>query len=168
MVYPSLAILLMLMRGLFSPGRMSVSLALLLSCLKGSWVLYDACSLVLSGNYTSLFDFPFFGKFISSGTKFDVAPKSMTNFSVNIILPSCQVSVTMGPMHLQVLFVDFQLDGRESLFFSNSQHTSSALAGCFFPQFLQIGASLYFLHLSSLISFSFHHSTDCWVLSSHY
>ncbi len=37
---------------------------------------------MLSGKKTSLFDFPYFGKFISSGTKFDVAPESVTNFIV--------------------------------------------------------------------------------------
>jgi hypothetical protein len=41
-----------------------------------------ACSVVLSGEYTSLFDFFIFGKFMSSGTKFDVAPESITNFIV--------------------------------------------------------------------------------------
>ncbi len=35
---------------------------------------------MLSGKKTSLFDFLFFGKFICSGTKFDVAPESITNF----------------------------------------------------------------------------------------
>ena len=34
-------------------GRMSASLALLLNCLNGSSVQYDACNLVLSGRYTS-------------------------------------------------------------------------------------------------------------------
>lgn len=66
----------------------------------------------------------------------------------------------MGPAHLQVLFVDVQLEGRESLFFSNSQHSSSFLVGCFFPQFLQIGASLYrFLRSSRFFFFS---SSDCF------
>ena len=35
---------------------------------------------MLSGKKTSLFDFPFFGKFIFSGTKFDVAPELITYF----------------------------------------------------------------------------------------
>ena len=64
---------------------MSASLALLLNCSSGSSVQYDACSLVLFGRYTSLFDFPFFGMFISSGTKFDVAPESNTNFIVRLL-----------------------------------------------------------------------------------
>ncbi len=38
-VYPSLANLFMLMRSVLSPGKMSVSLALLVNCLKGSLVL---------------------------------------------------------------------------------------------------------------------------------
>ncbi len=59
---------------------MSTSLALSLSCLNGSSVRYAAWSLVLSGRYTSLFDFPFFGRFMFSGTKFDVASESITNF----------------------------------------------------------------------------------------
>ena len=37
---------------------------------------------MLSGKKTSLFDFPFFGKFISSSTKLDVAPESINNFIV--------------------------------------------------------------------------------------
>ena len=65
---------------------MSASLALLLNCSSGSSVQYDACSLVLFGRYTSLFDFPFFGMFISSGTKFDVALESNTNFIVRLLL----------------------------------------------------------------------------------
>jgi hypothetical protein len=66
----------------------------------------------------------------------------------------------MGPAHLQVLFADFQLAGREFLFFSSSQHSSSFLVGCFFPQFLQIGASLYLCFLSS--RFFFFSSFDCF------
>ena len=76
--------------------------------------------------------------------------------SVLILLfttPGCHVSDTLVPAHLQVLFADFQFDGRESLFFSSSQQSSSALVGCFFPQCLQIGASLYFLRFSSLFFF---------------
>jgi hypothetical protein len=79
-VYPSLANLLTLTSGVLSPDKMSVSLALLVNCSKGSSVMWDACNLVFSGNYTSLFDFPFFGRFISSSTKFDVAPELITNF----------------------------------------------------------------------------------------
>ena len=63
--------------------------------------------------------------------------------------PGCHFSVSMDPAHLQVLLVDFQLEGRESLFFSSSQHSSSALAGCFLPQFLQAGASFNFFLRSS-------------------
>jgi hypothetical protein len=59
--------------------------------------------------------------------------------------------------------VDFQLDGRESLFFSNSDPLSSSLVGCFFLQCLQIGASLYFSRLSSL--FFFFSSFD-WLLGA--
>jgi hypothetical protein len=70
----------MLMRSVYSPGRTSASLALLVSCLKGSSVLYDACNFVLSGKYTSLCDFLFIGRIMSSVLKFDVAPKSITNF----------------------------------------------------------------------------------------
>ena len=33
------------------------------------------------------------------------------------ITPGCHVSVTLIPPHLQVLFEDFQFDGRDSLFF---------------------------------------------------
>jgi hypothetical protein len=35
---------------------------------------------VLSGKYTSLCDFCLIGRFMSSVAKFDVAPKSITNF----------------------------------------------------------------------------------------
>ena len=80
MVYPSSASLLTLMSGVLSPGRMSASLALSFNCLSGSLVPYVAWSLVSSGKYTSLFDFPFLGNFIFSGTKCDVAPESITNF----------------------------------------------------------------------------------------
>jgi hypothetical protein len=69
----------------------------------------------------------------------------------------------MGPAHLQVLFADLQLDGPESLFSSNFQHSSSGLAGCFFPQCLQTGALLYFLFLSSLF---FCFSLFDWLLSA--
>ncbi len=63
--------------------------------------------------------------------------------------PGCHVSVSIvGPAHLQVLLVDFQVLGRDDLFASSSQHLSSFLDGCFFPQCLQIGALLYFLHFS--------------------
>ena len=68
---------------------MSASLALWLNCSSGSLIQYDACNLVLSGRYTSLFDFPFFGMFISSGTKFDVAPESITNFIVRLLSIWC-------------------------------------------------------------------------------
>ncbi len=66
----------------------------------------------------------------------------------------------MGPTRLQMLFVDFQLAGRESLFFSSSQHLSSFLVGCFFPQFLHTGALLYFCFCSS--RFFFFSSFDCF------
>ena len=79
-VYPSLASLLTLMSGVVSPGRMSASLALLLNCFSGSLVQYVAQSLVSSSNYTSLVDWFPLGKFMFSGTKFDVAPESITNF----------------------------------------------------------------------------------------
>ncbi len=69
-----------LMRGVFSPGRTSTSLALLVSFLKESSVLYDACNFVVSGKYTSLCDFPFIGRFIFSVAKCDLDPKSITNF----------------------------------------------------------------------------------------
>ena len=69
--------------------------------------------------------------------------------------PGCRVSVSIeDPVHIQVLFVDFHVAGQESLFFSNSQHSSSALEGCFFPQFLHTGALLYFF-LFSLCFFFF-------------
>ena len=68
------------MRGVFNPGKMSASLALFDNCSKGNCVVYVAFNFELLGKYTSLFDVPCFGKFISSGTKFDVAPESMTNF----------------------------------------------------------------------------------------
>ena len=84
-VYPSSDILLMLTSGVFSPGRMSASLAFWLSCLSGSSVRYVACSLVLPGKYTSLFDFPFFGKSVSSGTKFEVASESIINFIARLL-----------------------------------------------------------------------------------
>jgi hypothetical protein len=68
-----------------------------------------------------------------------------------------------------VLFADFQLDGWESLFFSNSQHSSSGLARYFFLQCLQIGALLYFLCLSSLffcfLLFDWLLGT-CWLLGA--
>ena len=41
--------------------------------------------MVLSGKYTSLSDFPIFRKFMSSGTKFEVAPESMTNLCVRLL-----------------------------------------------------------------------------------
>ena len=46
---------------------------------------YVACNVLLSGKCTSLFDFPIFGKFISVGTKFEVAPESITNFVVRLL-----------------------------------------------------------------------------------
>ncbi len=55
----------------------------------------------------------------------------------------------MGPGHLQVLLVDFQVLGRDNLFASSSQHSSFFLDGCFFPQCLKIVALLYFLRFSS-------------------
>ena len=58
---------------------MSASRALFDNCVNGNCVECVAFSLELSGKYTSLFDVPCFGKFISSGTKCDVAPESMTN-----------------------------------------------------------------------------------------
>jgi hypothetical protein len=61
---------------------------------------------------------------------------------LRFITPGCHVSATSVPAHFQVLFADFQFDGRDSLFFSNSQQSSSAFVGCFFPQCLQIGASV--------------------------
>ena len=45
------------------------------------------------------------------------------------------------------------VDGRLALFLSSSQHSSSAFEGCFFPQFLQKGASLYFFLFSSRFFF---------------
>ena len=75
-------------------------------------------------------------------------------------MPGCHVSVSMGPAHLQVLFADFQLAGREFLFFSSSQHSSSFLVGCLFPQFLQTGVSFYLCFLSS--RFFFFSSSDCF------
>jgi hypothetical protein len=72
---------------------------------------------------------------------------------LRFITPGCHVSATSVPAHLQVLFADFQFDGHDSLFFSNSQQSSSAFVGCFSPQCLQIGASLYFFHFSSLFFF---------------
>ncbi len=57
----------------------------MLRCVRGSSVRYVAWSVVLSGKYTSLFDFPIFGRFISSGTKFDVAPESITIFAVFLL-----------------------------------------------------------------------------------
>ena len=68
-----------------------------LNCLSGSSVHHEACSFVLFGKYTSLLDFSFLGKFISSGTKFDVAPESMTNFIAH--------HLSMRRVHLLV-FVD--------------------------------------------------------------
>ncbi len=56
-------------------------------------------------------------------------------------------------MHLQVLLLNFQLVGQDALFFSSSQHLSSGLDGCFFPQFLHTGASLYFWCFSSRFLF---------------
>jgi len=41
---------------------------------------------VLSGKYTSLFDFPILGKFISSNTRFDVAPESITSHLLSILV----------------------------------------------------------------------------------
>jgi hypothetical protein len=82
----------------------------------------------------------------------------------DITCPGFHVSDTsMGPPHLQVFFADLQLDGWESLFFSSSQHLSSALARCFFPQCLQMGALLYHLHLSSRFIFF---SSFNWLLGA--
>jgi hypothetical protein len=65
-----------------------------------------------------------------------------------------------GPCSPSGAFVDFQFEGQESLFFSSSQHSSSALAGCFLPQFLQTGASLnFFLCSSHFFLFSL---SDCF------
>ncbi len=69
------------MSGVFCPGKMSASLVFLLSGVNA--FLYDAFNLVLLDKYTSLFDLPFLSKFISSGTKFDVAPEYTTNFIVH-------------------------------------------------------------------------------------
>jgi hypothetical protein len=63
--------------------------------------------------------------------------------------PGCHISVSIvGPAHLQVLLVDFQVLRQDNLFASGSQPSSSFFNGCFFPQCLQIGALLYFLHFS--------------------
>ncbi len=64
--------------------------------------------------------------------------------------PGCHVSVSnLGPVHLQVIFYDFQDAGRDGAFFASSQHLSSGLDGCFLLQCLQIGASQNLLRLSS-------------------
>ena len=56
-------------------------------------------------------------------------------------------------MHLQVLLVDFHDAGRDVAFLSSSQHSSSFLEGCFFPQCLQTGALRNFFCFSSLFFF---------------
>ncbi len=99
MVYPSSANLFTLMRGDLSPGSMSASLALLDNCSKGSSVLQDARNDELSGRNTSLSDFPFFGKSISSRTKCDIAPESMTNFIV------CCHSILLVHLFVFVFFI---------------------------------------------------------------
>jgi hypothetical protein len=48
---------------------------------------------------------------------------------LDVSFPGCHFSDSMGPAHCQLLLAGFQLAGRESLFFSSSQHLSSALAG---------------------------------------
>ncbi len=76
------------------------------------------------------------------------------SFILFLITPGCHVSdSTLDPLPRQLLLLDFQVDGQESLFFSNSQHSSSDFDGCFLPQCLQIGATLYFLCLSCLFLF---------------
>jgi hypothetical protein len=73
---------------------MSASLAALVSCLKGSFVLVDVRNLVLSGRYTSLLDFPSDGKFSSSLMKWEVAPELMMIF--------CSCRFAMRCVHLFV------------------------------------------------------------------
>ena len=98
----------------------------------------------------------------SSGDQKFVATRYVWSVLILLFLtPGCHVSVISVPVHLQVLFEDSQFDGRDSLFFSNSQQSSLAFEGCFFPQCLQIGASLYFLRSSSL--FFFFSSSVCLV-----
>jgi hypothetical protein len=89
----SSAILFTLRNDRLSPGRMSASLAALVSCLKGSFVLVDVCNLVLLGRYTSLLDFPSDGKFCSLLMKWEVAPESMMIFAL-VVLP-CVVSICL-------------------------------------------------------------------------
>jgi hypothetical protein len=64
--------------------------------------------------------------------------------------PGCHVSVSIvSPTYLQVLLDNFQVFGWEALFASSFQHLSSFFKGCLFLQYLQIGATLYFLDFSS-------------------
>jgi hypothetical protein len=80
-----------------SPGRISASLAALVSCLKGSFVLVDVRNLVLLGRYTSLLDFPSDGKFSSLLMKWMVAPELMMIF--------CSQHFAMRRVHLFVFGV---------------------------------------------------------------
>jgi hypothetical protein len=81
---------------------------------------------------------------------------------LSCIIPGCLISIyILDRAYLQVLLVDFHVIGRESLFLSNSQHSSSAFDGCFLLQCLQIGASLYFL---LFLSFFFSFSSLVWLL----
>ena len=91
---------------------------------------------------------------LSSGDQKFVSTRYVCSLLILLFTtPGCHVSDSSVPAHLQVFFADFQFDGRESLFFSSSQHSSSAFVGCLFPQCLQIGASLYFFRFSSLFLF---------------
>jgi hypothetical protein len=76
---------------------MSASLADLVSCLKGSFVLVDTCNLVLLGRYTSLLGFSSDGKFSSLLMKWEVAPELMMIF--------CSCHLAMHCVHLFVLGV---------------------------------------------------------------
>jgi len=69
-------------------------------------------------------------------------------------LPGCHTSdSTWDPAHRQLLLNDFHDGGRDAVFLSSSQHSSSALDGCFFLQCLQTGALVNFFCLSSLFFF---------------
>jgi hypothetical protein len=93
-VYLSSAILFMLSNDHLSPGRMSASLAVSVSCLKGSFVLVDVCNLVLWGRYTSLLDFSSDGKFSSLLIKWEVVLEMMIIFIALVVLP-CVVSICL-------------------------------------------------------------------------
>ena len=120
--------------------------------------LFDFCLFVIAVDLimliSSLSSFNSSLSLLLSGDQKFVSTKYVCSVLIShFVTPGCHVSATLVPAHLLVLFVDFQFDEHDSLFFSNSQESFSAFMGCFFPQCLQVGLSLYFFCFSSLFFF---------------